>query len=73
MPVSRDDLHFSIRYGLTVALQHIRGARRVFTEEERDRIAGHIADHLLSTNHIITKGSPAPGHGAGWHFLPPKD
>jgi hypothetical protein len=61
----RDDLRLSIRMGLTKGFRLVRGLRRQLSEEERDRIAGAIAEHLELANWKIAPGPPLVGHGTG--------
>ena len=60
---SRDDLRLAIRMGLTKGLRLVSGMRRQLTEEERNRVADAIIDHLNSANYRITQGPPLPPHG----------
>jgi hypothetical protein len=47
MPFTReDDLRLSIRMGLTKGLRLVRGLRRQLDEDERNRIAEAIREHL---------------------------
>ena len=59
----RDDLWLTIRLGLTKGLNLIHGMRRKLNEDERDRVADTIAEHLLRANYRIEPGEPAEGHG----------
>ena len=54
----RDALVFDIAYAIWRA--PIRGVRRNLLPEDRQRLAGHIADHLKLANWIIRKGEPLP-------------
>ena len=61
----QDDLRLSIRMGLTKGLRRVRGLRRQLSEEERNRIAAAIAEHLELANWKIAPGPPLAGHGTG--------
>jgi hypothetical protein len=41
----------------------IRGMRRALTDDEQDRVAHAIVEHLELSNWKIEEGSPQPGHG----------
>src|SRR6185312_10363964 len=63
MPFTRDDdLRLSIRMGLTKGLRLIRGMRRQLDEDERNRVAEAIREHLVRANWRIEKGEPIGGH-----------
>lgn len=66
----RDDLRLSIRMGLTRGLRLVRGMRRQLSEDERDRVAAAIADHLDRANWRIEPGPPLTGHGRNFDFRP---
>ena len=71
---SRDDLRLAIRMGLGKGLALVRGMRRTMTEEEQDRVAEAIADHLKLANYKVAPGPALPGHGQHYDFRPkPKD
>jgi hypothetical protein len=66
----RDDLRFSVKFGLSQGLRRVRGMRRQVTDAERDRIAEAIVDYLFLANWKIEKGPPLAPHGTGAHFSP---
>jgi hypothetical protein len=49
--------------GLRQGLRLIRGMRRALTEDERDKVAGAIVEHLERSNWEVEQGPPAEGHG----------
>ena len=49
--------------GLTKGLRLVHGMRRQLTEEERNRVADAIIDHLDFANYKVTQGPPSPPHG----------
>jgi hypothetical protein len=61
----QDDLRLSIQMGLTKGLRLVRGLRRQLSEQERNRIAAAIAEHLELANWKIAPGPPLAGHGTG--------
>jgi hypothetical protein len=63
-----DELRLVIMLGLRKGLATVRGARRAFTEDEQNRIAGEILDHLRLSNYSITPGRSGRGHA---QFRPP--
>ena len=67
----RDDLRLTIRLGLTKGLNLIHGMRRRLSQDERDRVADTIAEHLLRANYRIEPGEPSQGHGP--HLMAPKE
>ena len=63
MPFTReDDLRLSIRMGLTKGLRLVRGVRRQLDEDDRNRIAEAIREHLK-----LAGWSIEPGPGIGGH------
>ena len=66
----RDELRFSVKFGLSQGLRRVRGMRREVTDAERDRIAEAIVDYLFLANWKIDKGPPVAPHGTGAHFSP---
>jgi hypothetical protein len=59
----RETLQFTVKLGLRKGLARIRGMRRALTDEQQDRVAEAIVDHLELSNWKIEEGSPQPGHG----------
>ena len=47
--------------GLQKGFRRVHGLRRALTEEERDRIADAIIDHLDLANYRIETKPPRPG------------
>jgi hypothetical protein len=63
MPFTRkDDLRLSIRMGLSKGLGLVRGLRRQLDEDERNRIAEAIRDHLELAGWRIEPGPGIGGH-----------
>lgn len=63
MPFTReDDLRLSIRMGLIKGLRSIRGMRQQFDQDERNRLAEGIREHLALQGWQITPGPPLGGH-----------
>jgi hypothetical protein len=63
MPFTRqDDLRLSIRVGLTKGLRLVRGLRRQLNEDERNRIAEAIREHLALAGWRIEPGPGIGGH-----------
>ncbi len=63
MPLTRDDdLRLSIRMGLTKGLRLVRGLRRQLDEEDRNRIAEAIREHLALAGWRIEPGAGIGGH-----------
>ena len=60
----QDSLRLSIVMGLRKGLSLCRGMRRSLTEEEQNKIALQIIDHLELSNYRIIQGPPLEG-GAG--------
>jgi hypothetical protein len=58
-----DELRFVMRLGLQKGLKRV-GAKRAFSEDERDAIAAEILDHLRLANYRIAPGQTAAGHSA---------
>jgi hypothetical protein len=65
-----DDLRLSIVMGLRAGLRLIRGMRRSLTEDEQDKIADAIAQHLQKNNWKIERGPGLEGHGQ--YLIPPR-
>ena len=59
---TRQTFVFSVMLGLRKGLKPIRGARRIFTEEEQGKIAQAIVEDLERSNWKIEQGPEAPGH-----------
>jgi hypothetical protein len=63
MPFTRqDDLRLSIRMGLSKGLRLVRGLRRQLDEDERNRIAEAIREHLALAGWKIEPGPGIGGH-----------
>jgi hypothetical protein len=63
MPFTRDDdLRLSIRMGLTKGLRLVRGLRRQLDEEDRNRVAEAIREHLALAGWRIEPGPGIGGH-----------
>jgi hypothetical protein len=60
----RETLQFTIKLGLRKGLALIRGMRRSLTDDEQDRVAKAIADHLELSNWKIDEGPPQPEDAA---------
>ena len=56
-------LRFSVMLGLRNGLALIRGMRRSLTENEQERVAHAIVEHLEQSNWRIEPGPEAEGHG----------
>jgi hypothetical protein len=46
----RETLQFSVKLGLRKGLSRIRGMRRSLTDEQQDRVADAIVEHLELSN-----------------------
>jgi len=58
-----ETLRFCVMMGLRKGLALIRGMRRSLTEEEQQRVAGAIVEHLEQSNWRIEQGPEREGHG----------
>jgi hypothetical protein len=58
-----DELRLTVLMGLRKGLSLVRGMRRSLTEEEQQKIAGVIVEHLEQSNWKIEQGPPREGHG----------
>lgn len=57
-----DEFLLSIKLGLRKGLALVRGMRRALTDEEQDRVAGAIAEHVQRAWRIESHDTPvAPG------------
>jgi hypothetical protein len=56
------ELRFSVMMGLRRGLSLCRGMRRALTEDEQQKVAGPIVEHLESTNWRIEQGPMPEGH-----------
>ena len=56
-------LHLCVKIGLRKGLGLIRGMRRTLTDEQQDRVAQAIVEHLELSNWKIEEGAPPEGHG----------
>jgi hypothetical protein len=61
MWTTRQLFQFSVRLGLRKGLKLIHGARRIFMEDEQDKIAGTIVEDLERSNWKFEQGAPAGG------------
>ena len=66
----RDDLRLAIRMGLTKGFRLVRGLRTQLNDDDRNRLAGAVVEHLELANFRIEKGEPVPGHGQAYTFRP---
>ncbi len=57
----RQDLVFSFKMALRDALSVIRGMRRSLTDEQQQRVAEMMVEHLLKQNWKIEKGPQGEG------------
>ena len=57
-----DDLRLSVRIGLTKGLRLVRGMRRQLDEDERNRVAEAIREHLALAGWQIEPGPAIGGH-----------
>jgi hypothetical protein len=66
-----DELRLSVVMGLRRGLALCRGMRRSLTEDEQNKVAEAIVEHLESTNWKVSKGKPLEGHGQ--HIIPSRE
>jgi hypothetical protein len=59
----RETLQFTVKLGLRKGLRLIRGMRRALTDEEQERVAHAIVEHLELSNWKIDQGPALEGHG----------
>ena len=67
---TRDDLRFSVKFGLTKGLRLVRGLRQQLSDDERRRIADAIVEYLELANWKFELGPPVEPHGTTVHFGP---
>jgi hypothetical protein len=60
----RQHFQFSVMLGLRKGLRLIRAAKRTFTEDEQEKIAGAIVEHLEHSNWKVEQGPEPQGHSA---------
>jgi hypothetical protein len=58
-----ESLQFTVKLGLRKGLALLRGMRRALTEDEQDRVASAIVEHLELSNRKIEESPLQPGHG----------
>ncbi len=57
-----DDLRLSLRMGLSKGLKLVRGMRRALDEDEKNRVADAIREHLQLAGWRIEPGPGIGGH-----------
>jgi hypothetical protein len=60
-----DDLRLSVLMGLRKGLSLVRGMRRSLTDDEQQKVAGAIVEHLERSNWRIEQGPMPEGMGRG--------